>query len=123
MAHGYKANVEGFGAARQCGNNAAGTCEHVGMPNPVPLALARERIFMYANHAEAMLLQSKANAAGVSVSNYLRSLAGLPPMAMGRPTREDMEKEQDRAWEILKSMGVDPAPLLPEDESWLDAYR
>jgi hypothetical protein len=59
----------------------------------------------------------------MTVPNYFRSLAGLPPLSAGRPTRAQMEEEQDRAWELLQGMGIDPAPFFPADESWLDEYQ
>jgi hypothetical protein len=34
-----------------------------------------------------------------------------------------MEAEQDRAWQVLQSLGIDPAPFFPADESWLDDYQ
>ena len=93
------------------------------MPTTVPMALTRQRVVLQVNRAEMMLIESKAKEAGMSVANYFRSLAGLPPVSAGRPTRTQMEGEQDRAWEILQSMGIDPAPFFPADESWLDGYR
>ena len=93
------------------------------MPTTVPIALTRQRVVLQVNRAEIMLIESKAKEAGMSVANYFRSLAGLPPVSAGRPTRAQMEEEQDRAWEILHSMGIDPAPFFPADESWLDEYR
>ncbi len=72
------------------------------MPNTVPMALTRQRVVLQVTRAEMMLVESKAKAAGMSVGNYFRSLAGLPPPA-GRPTRAQMEAEQDRAWEIRRS--------------------
>jgi len=53
----------------------------------------------------------------MTVANYFQSLAGLPPLSSGRLTRAQMEEEQDRAWEILQSMGINPAPSFPADES------
>jgi len=70
-----------------------------------------------------MLIESKARAAGMSVGNYVRSLLGLPERTAGRPTRAQMEAEQDQAWQLLQSMGTDPAPFFPADESWLDEYQ
>jgi len=70
-----------------------------------------------------MLIESKAKAAGLSVANYVRSLLGLPERSAGRPTRAQMEGEQDRAWQVLQSLGLDPAPFFPADESWLDDYQ
>jgi hypothetical protein len=56
-----------------------------------------------------MLIESKVKAADLSVANYVRS----PPWvyrlrSAGRPTRAQMEAEQDHAWQALKSMGIDP---------------
>ena len=93
------------------------------MPTTLPLALTRQTLRAQVNRAEMMLIESKAKAAGMSVGNYLRSLLGLPERSAGRPTRAQMEAEQDHAWQTLQSMGVDPAPLFPADESWLDEYR
>jgi hypothetical protein len=70
-----------------------------------------------------MLIESKARAAGMSVGKYVRSQLGLPERAAGRPPRAQMEAEQDHVWQVLKSIGIDPAPLFPADESWLDKYH
>ncbi len=96
---------------------------HVEMPTTLPVALTRQTLRAQVNRAEMMLIESKAKAAGMSVGNYIRSVLGLPERAAGRPTRAQMESEQDAAWHILQSMGVDPAPFFPADESWLDEYR
>jgi hypothetical protein len=93
------------------------------MPTTVPMALTRQRVVLQVTRAEMMLIESKAKEAGMTVPNYFRSLAGLPLLSAGRPTRVQMEEEQDRAWEILQSMGIDPAPFFPTDESWLDDYK
>jgi hypothetical protein len=92
------------------------------MPPTVPMALTRQRVVLQVTRAEMLMIESKAKEAGMTVSNYFRSLAGLPPLSAGRPTRAQMEEEQDRAWELLQSMGIDPAPFFPADESWLDEY-
>lgn len=93
------------------------------MPTSLPLALTRQTLRAQVNRAEMMLIESKARAAGMSVGNYVRSLLGLPERSAGRPTRAQMEAEQDHAWQILTSMGIDPAPFFPADESWLDEYQ
>ena len=98
-------------------------CDHVDMPTALPLALTRQTLRSQVNRAEMMFIESKAKAAGLSVGNYVRSLLGLPERAAGRPTRTQMEAEQDHAWQLLQSMGIDPAPFFPADESWLDEYR
>jgi len=85
------------------------------MPTTVPMALTRQRVAFQVNRAEMMVVESKA--AGMTVANYFQSLAGLPPLSSGRLTRAQMEEEQDRAWEILQSMGINPAPSFPADES------
>ncbi len=96
---------------------------HVEMPTTLPVALTRQTLRAQVNRAEMMLIESKAKASGLSVGNYVRSLLGLPEHAPGRPTRTQMESEQDAAWQILQSMGVDPARFFPADESWLDEYH
>ena len=93
------------------------------MPTTLPLALTRQTLRAQVNRAEMMLIESKARAAGLSVGNYVRSLLGLPERSAGRPTRAQMEAEQDHAWQVLQSMGIDPATLFPADESWLDEYK
>ncbi len=92
------------------------------MAKLLPQALVRHTLRAQVNHAEMMLIESQAKAAGQSVGNYVRSALGLPERSPGRGTRDQMDDEQDRAWEILKSIGVDPAPFFPEDDSWLDDY-
>jgi len=89
----------------------------------LPLALTRQTLRSQVNRAEMMLIESKARAAGMSVGNCVRSLLGLPERTAGRPTRVQMEAEQDHAWQVLQSPGVDPAPFFPGDESWLDEYK
>jgi hypothetical protein len=75
------------------------------------------------NHAERKLIEAKAREAGMSVANYLRTCAGLPERTSGRPTVEQLEAEQDQAWEILRGLELDPAGYFPADDSWLDDYR
>lgn len=103
--------------------NTPEPCDHVGMPTTLPLALIRQTLRAQVNRAEMMLIDSKAKAASMSVGNYIRSLLGLPERSAGRPTRAHMEAEQDQAWQILQSMGIDPTPFFPSDESWLDDYK
>lgn len=93
------------------------------MPPTLPRALTRQTLRAQVNRAEMMLIESKAKAAGMSVGNYVRSLLGLPERIAGRPTRAQMEAEQDHAWQVLQSMGIDPGLFFPADESWLDGYR
>ena len=93
------------------------------MPTALPLALTRQTLRTQVDRAEMMLIDSKAKAAGLSVGNYVRSLLGLPERSAGRPTRAQMEAEQDRAWQVLQSLGIDPATYFPADESWLDGYQ
>ena len=64
-----------------------------------------------------------AREAGMSVGNYLRTGRGLPERPAGRPSIEELERERDRAWEMLKSLGEDPAAYFPPDDSWMDEYR
>jgi len=87
------------------------------------MGLARETIRFQVNHADRRLLEAKAREAGISVANYLRASAGLPERAAGRPTVEQLEAEQDQAWEILRGLGLDPAGYFPADDSWIDDYR
>ena len=93
------------------------------MPTELPLALTRQALHAQVNRAEMMLIESKAKAAGLSVGNYVRSLLGLPERSAGRSSRAQMEAEQDRAWQVLQSLGLDPALFFPADESWLDGYQ
>jgi hypothetical protein len=92
------------------------------MSTTLPLALTRQTLRALVNRAEMMLIESKARAAGLSVGNFVRSLLGLPEPA-GRPTRTQMEAEQDHVWQVLQSMGIDPAPFFSADESWLEEYK
>ena len=59
----------------------------------------------------------------MSVGNDVRSLLGLPERTAGRPTCAQMEAGQEHAWQVLQSLGIDPAPFFPADERWLDGYR
>jgi hypothetical protein len=93
------------------------------MPTTVPMALTRQRVVLQVNRAEMMLIESKAKEAGMTVTNYFRSLAGLPLLTAGRATRAQMEEEQDRAWEILKSMGIRPHAVLPLRRIQAGDYR
>ena len=93
------------------------------MPTALPQALTRQILRTQVDRAEMLLIESKARAAAMSVNNYVRSVLGLPERSAGRPTRAQMEAEQDRAWQVLQSMGLDPAPFFPADESWLDDYK
>jgi len=90
---------------------------------PLPMGLARETTRFQTNHAERRLIEAKAREAGKSVGNYVRAALGLPERAAGRPTVEQLEAEQDQAWEILRNLGLDPAGYFPSDDSWLEDYR
>jgi hypothetical protein len=92
------------------------------MPRTLPLALTRQTPLAKVNRAEMLLIKSNARAAGMSVANYVRSLLGLPERVAGRPTRAQIEAEQDHAWQVLQSVGIDPASFFPADESWPDEY-
>jgi len=105
------------------GNVAVGGDGWDHMVMPLPMGLARETIRFQVNHADRRLLEAKAREAGISVANYLRASAGLPERAAGRPTVEQLEAEQDQAWEILRGLGLDPAGYFPADDSWIDDYR
>ena len=98
-----------------------GACDDGNMP--LPRALARETEHVQLSHAEKMKLRKLARDAGLSPSNYLRSFIGLPGRSPGRPTIEQLEREQDQAWEILKNLGEDPAEYFPPNDNWLDDYR
>lgn len=93
------------------------------MPSVLPMGLARQTIRLHVNHAEMRLLEAKAMKEGKSVQNYIRAALGLPDRNPGRLTREQLEQEQDQAWQILTDLGLDPAHFFPPDDSWLDSYR
>jgi hypothetical protein len=96
--------------------------EDGGMPT-LPAGLARQTVRFQVNRAEMLRVEAKAREAGMSVGNYIRAALGLPERSAGRPTRSQLEAEQDQAWEILRGLGLDPAGFFPPDESWLDSYR
>ena len=74
------------------------------MPTALPQALTRQILRTQVDRAEMLLIESKARAAAMSVNNYVRSLLGLPERSAGRPTRVQMEAEQDRAWQLGLSL-------------------
>ncbi len=61
----------------------AGSVSSCGYAPTLPLALTRQTIRAQVNRAEMMLIESKAQAAGLSVANYIRSLLGLPERSAG----------------------------------------
>ena len=88
------------GHARPCWPRAPtsgghGVCDDGDMP--LPRALARETQHVQLSHAEKKKLSKLARDAGLSPSNYFRSLIGLPERSPGRPTIEQLEREQDQA--------------------------
>jgi len=85
----------------------------VDMPTTVPMALTRQRVVLQVNRAEMMLIESKSKGAGMSVSNYFRFLAGLPPLSAGRPTRAQMEHEQGSSVGNPTFDGDRPHAVLP----------
>lgn len=87
------------------------------------MALIRQPLRCQVNRAEMMLIEAKAREEGRSVANYVRSRLGLPDRNAGRPTVGQLEVEQDQAWEILRSLGLDPAAYFPPDDTWMGAYR
>ena len=90
---------------------------------PLPRALARETVTFQASHVEFLKLRRLARQAGMSLGNYLRTGRGLPERTAGRPSIEELEREQDQAWETLKSLGEDPATYFPPNDDWMDDYR
>jgi hypothetical protein len=93
------------------------------MPATLPLALIRQTIHVRVNRAEMMALEAKAKETNMSVANYVRTVLGLPERTPGRPSADQLEREQDEAWNLLQGIGVDPAAYFPDDDSWLDSYR
>lgn len=93
------------------------------MPSALPMALGRQQLRCQVNRAEMMLIEAKAREEGRSVANYVRSRLGLPDRNAGRPTVGQLEVEQDQTWEILRSLGLDPAAYFPPDDAWIEAYR
>ncbi|MCC7497894.1 MAG: hypothetical protein IT160_09975 [Bryobacterales bacterium] len=93
------------------------------MPSVLPMALTRQQLRCQVNRAEMMLIEAKAREEGRSVANYVRSKLGLPDRNAGRPTLDQLESEQDQAWAILRSLGMDPTAYFPPDDAWMDAYR
>jgi hypothetical protein len=87
------------------------------------MALGRQQLRCQVNRAEMMLIEAKAREEGKSVANYVRSRLGLPDRNAGRPTVGQLEVEQDQAWEILRSLGLDPAAYFPPDDAWMGDYR
>jgi hypothetical protein len=90
---------------------------------PLPMALARPTVRFQVNHAEMKFLEAKAHEDGKSLANYVRDRLGLPERSQGRPTVDQLEAEQDQAWQILQDIGLDPAQYFPPDDAWLDDYR
>ena len=80
---------------------------------PLPMGLARETTRFQTNHAERRLIEAKAREAGKNVGNYVRAALGLPEHVAGRPSVEQLEAEQDQAWEILRNLWPEPGWLLP----------
>ena len=86
------------------------------------MPLTRQQLRCQVNRLEMMLIEAKARAEGKSVANYVRSKLGLP-IALLAALPWTMEVEQDQAWEILRSLGLDPAAYFPPDDGWMDVYR
>jgi hypothetical protein len=97
--------------------------DHVDVPSALPPGLVRQSLRFQVNRAEMMFIEAKARESGMSVANYVRAKLGFPERGAGRPTRAQLEQEQDQAWQLLVSIGVDPKQYFPDDESWLDSYR
>lgn len=93
------------------------------MPSVLPMALARQQLRCQVNRAEMMLIEAKARAEGRSVANYVRSKLGLPDRNAGRPALDQLEREQDQAWAILRSLGLEPSAYFPPEERWVDPFK
>jgi hypothetical protein len=103
--------------------SAGARWENLDMPSVLPVALGRQQLRCQVNRAEMMLIEARAREEGKSVANYVRSRLGLPERNAGRLTAGQLEAEQDQAWEILRSLGLDPAAYFPPDDAWMAAYR
>ena len=90
---------------------------------PLPHALTRVTLTLQVSLAEQMKLKKEALAAGMSLGNYLRTGRGLPERSPGRPTVEDLEREADEAWNMLKELGEDPEKYFPDSDDWMEDYR
>ena len=89
----------------------------------LPQALNREFERVQMNHAERKQLKKLAWEARLSPSNYIRSLLGWPERSPGRPSIEQLERESDEAWEILKALGEKPEAYFPATDDWMKEYR
>lgn len=103
--------------------SAGARWENLDMPSVLPAALGRQQLRCQVNRAEMMLIEARAREEGKSVANYIRSRLGLPERNAGRLTVGQLEAEQDQAWEILRSLGLNPADYFPADDTWIATYR
>ena len=67
------------------------------------------------NAAERMYLEHLARQAGMSVQDYFRVHVGLRRRPMGRPTADQIADAEDDVWNLLRQIGVDPAPYFPDE--------
>ncbi len=89
--------------------SAGARWENFDMPSALPMALARQQLRCQVNRAKMMQIEAKAREEGKSVANDVCSRLSLPDRNAGRPTVGQLEVEQDQAWAILRSPGLDPA--------------
>jgi len=88
-------------------------------PMPLPRGLQRKSLSFRVNEAERLAIEHRASAAHQTTTNYIRTKLGLPARPPGRPLREQMEREMEEAWDLLREAGHDPTALVPEGD-WLD---
>lgn len=83
----------------------------VSMPETV--ALLPQSVKLTLNQAGFLFLTHLARKENLSLQDYMRVKAGLRPRPLGRPSADELADLEDRAWEMLRSAGLDPKIYFP----------
>jgi len=80
-------------------------------------ALDRLGVTITVTEAERADLEARATAAGLSISQYIRTRCGFQVRWTSLPNTEERDREEDDAWERLRRLGLTPEEYFPEESA------
>ena len=84
-------------------------------PQPRVPRSDRRQVCLAANDPEQAILEELARREGQTISNYLRALAGMPPVYQGRPDPIQEARREDWIWDKLRALGIDTTRYYPDE--------
>jgi hypothetical protein len=76
----------------------------------------RRQITAEVDFAEYLSVKERARKDGLTLGNLIRRALGLPPRFPGRPDWHEKASREDRMWDQLRELGVNPEEFLPPYE-------